>query len=174
MCLRHSGRQAHQPKRHMECLRGNPRPAVAVRWVMLHFSLLQQVLRQQQGDATCHLQACEALLPTAFTHYSESTWLTEAEQCFTVWGSWQPQCLSTHSITCCLCRQIFFPFSFLSLSLYFFFFPLLMYSSLGCRHLVNPFRTYQLCSSAHKPITSEALCSGTQVPDQCTKPNWVM
>lgn len=62
---------------------------------------------------------------------------------------------------------------FLSLSLSFFFF-FLMYSSLGCRHLVNPFRTYQLCSSAHKPITSEALCSGTQVPDQCTKPNWVM
>lgn len=51
---------------------------------------------------------------------------------------------------------------------------LLMYSSPSYRHLVNPFRTYQLCSSAHKPITSEALCSGTQVPDWCTKPNWVM
>lgn len=37
-----------------------------------------------------------------------------------------------------------------------FFF--LVYSSPGCRHLVNPFRTYQLCSSAHKPITLEAQC----------------
>lgn len=171
MCLSHSGRQAHQPKWHMQCLWGNPRLAVAVRWVMLHFSLLQQLLEQQQGDGTCHLQACEALLPTVFTRYSEH--LTDRS-----WAVFHPVGFVTATVSVntfyhsLLMQTIFFPFPFsLYLSLFFFF---LMYSSLGCRHLVNPFRTYQLCSSAHKPITSEALCSGTQVPDQCTKPNWVM
>lgn len=90
----------------------------------------------------------------------ESTWMTGTEPVFTLWGSWHTQCLSTLPITCLLMQT--------------FFFFCLMYSSPDCRHLVNPFRTYQLCSSAHKPITLEAQCWGTQVPDQCTKPNWVM
>lgn len=40
---------------------------------MPRFSLLQQLTEQQQGDATWHLQACEAALPDIFTHYLEGT-----------------------------------------------------------------------------------------------------
>lgn len=117
VCLSRGGRQAHRPKQHTQCLWGIPGLAIAVRWVMLRFSLL---LEQQQGDATCHLQACEALLPTVFTRYSGSTWLAGAEHCFTLWGSWQPQCLLTHSITLCLCDDFFSFFLSLSISLSFF------------------------------------------------------
>lgn len=54
-----------------------------------------------------------------------------------------------------------------------FFFFGLMYPSPDRRHLVDPFRTYRLCSSAPKPITLEAQGGRTQVPQPRTKPNRV-
>lgn len=162
------GGQACKLRRCVQYLWQMCKQAVAVRWVMSHISLLLQPLSSSKVmlPGTCRLVKphCLRSLPIICRPLD-----------WQKLSSVSPFGLTTATVSVntfyhsLLMQTFFFLFPF---SLFFFFF--LMYSSQGCRHLVNPFRTYQLCSSAHKPITSETLCSGTQVPDQCTKPNWVM
>lgn len=93
--------------------------------------------------------------PDSFTHYSERALEWQAQSQCLPCGAPDTHNICQHFLSfSCLCKpsppslppplppRFFPPFG-------------LMHSSPDCRHLVNPFRSYQLCSSAHKPITLE-------------------